>query len=210
MKGKVMMVLVILLSIINLQGVPLNMGRNEFNSFSNEIMESSTFCENGLMYEYSSFIKKSDEKNKIIKFLSEKNQIVNIIEKEDEILAETTNGELSIRFFEEKSVTKIEVSIVNYNEKKDLKKIKNELNELKWNKIEGERLYKYQKYKIQDMQKIHNYLQNKIEDVQITDYYNGCFGTGYLEENEKISFVISKYNTGYYLIVGTPTIYISY
>ena len=60
------------------------------------------------------------------------------------------------------------------------------------------------------MQKIHNYLQDEIEDVQITDYYNGCFGTGYLEENEKISFVISKYNTGYYLIVGTPTIYISY
>ena len=42
------------------------------------------------------------------------------------------------------------------------------------------------------------------------DLNNGYTGRGYCSDGEKINFAISNYNTGAYIIIGTPIIFATY
>lgn len=53
------------------------------------------------------------------------------------------------------------------------------------------------------------YVCKRLNSVKLTKYSGGIFGIGYIQ-NRKISFAIVNYDTGSYLILGTPIINIAY
>jgi hypothetical protein len=52
--------------------------------------------------------------------------------------------------------------------------------------------------------------ENYIRKINILKINNGYTGTGYLSNGEKINFALVKYNTGSYIIIGTPIIFTTY
>lgn len=66
------------------------------------------------------------------------------------------------------------------------------------------------KYKITGNNKmVLQYMNDKLNSIKLTKYTQGIFGTGYIKDT-KISFAIANYDSGSYLIIGTPIINIAY
>lgn len=210
MRWNILKSIMLLLIVINIQGIAKYPEDKQFIHFTKEVEQKENFHENGLMYRYDSILEINDEINRVFDFLLKEEEIYDIKKQRDKISARIVDGDINIQMYKEGIYTKVEVSIVNYNEEKDLGELRSELSNFNWNKINNEEVYIYQKFKIQNEQKSHTYLEENLRDLKETEYHNGCFGTGILVNNERINFVFSRYDTGYFFIVGTPRIYISY
>lgn len=209
MKGSIVKSVMLLLTVINIQGIVEYSENKEFIHFIEEVEEKESFYESGLMYQYNSTLEISDEINRVFDSLL-KEEIYDIEKQRDEVSAKIIDGDINIHMYKDGLYTKVEVRITNYNKEKSLSKLRNELNKFNWNKVNNQEVHIYQKFKIENEQEFHTYLDENVKDIKETEYNNGCFGTGHLNDNKRISFVFSKYDTGYFFIVGTPRIYISY
>ncbi|MGG7176918.1 hypothetical protein ACQPU1_04980 [Clostridium paraputrificum] len=212
MKNKICLILVFLFSFINLGAIPQKELVNSFISIESEIKGYSNFLESGVKVEYKSNLKKEKEfeklKDNIISFY--KNE--DIIAKDDNIQVNKILKKININIYEENDKTQVEITLINYDSEKSLSKLMKELTKLQTNNAIEVRYFKYVKGRINNTEEALEAIKNTsyLKDIETLDIHNGNVGTAILYDGERVNFVISSYDTGSYLIIGTPIIFTTY
>ena len=84
--------------------------------------------------------------------------------------------------------------------------LKNILKKLENNKTKSVKYFEYYKGKLLYI--------NSLKDINLNDkllkIHNGYVGKEKLSNNREFSYGIIEYNTGIYIIIGTPTIFTTY
>ncbi|WP_244833685.1 hypothetical protein [Clostridium sp. BJN0001] len=207
MRKKVSLFIVIMLFFININPVYGIENKQKFNSIESQISQKSIFCENGLRLTYNTKSTKNKEKDRLIEFLL-KDKYVCINESYDGYKLKKTNQDINIHIWTEDKITFVELSLRNIDSTISTEKLMDMFKQFENKDMMNKQYFLYYKGNIID-----NFILKKLEknlnDVQMVSINSGYSGIGYLE-NQRINFAVNTYNTGTYIIIATPIIFISY
>lgn len=209
MKYKICLILVFLFSFSNVEALSKEMVATEIEG---QVREISSFEENGVKVEYKTSI--DDEivfnelKSKMIKLFSEDE----ITYTDEEIIAKNNDINAQANIYVEDNTTLVEIKVINYDKENTISKLMKELAELQGKNIEDIRYFQYIKGRINNKDEMLNLINNRLEmkNINTLDIHNGYVGTADFYNGERVNFVVSSYNTGSYLIIGTPIIFTTY
>lgn len=209
MKYKICLILVFLFSFSTIEAVPKEKVATEIEG---QVREISSFVENGVKVEYKTST--DDElvlkelKYNISKSFPEKN----ITYDEGQITGADNSMDIQANIYIEDNNTVVEIKIINYNKEITISDLMKGLLKLKSKNSDGIKYFQYIKGKINYEDKILETINNRLdlENISTLDVHNGYVGTANLYDGEKVNFAISCYNTGSYLIMGTPIIFATY
>lgn len=192
---------------INLSGVSSNNLENiSFYQLENFLINKTEFNENGVKLQYNIESNKDYELNRILGLMSDKYKIENINNKYHFYLK--SNNTIEIKIWEEDNITFVESFIINKNKCMSTEDLKRELDNILSSKVRNKRYFKYYKGEISNTD---NFDIDNIElKKELLKIENGYVGKETLKNGEKLSYGIMKYNTGVYLVIGTPVIFTTY
>lgn len=192
---------------INLSGVSINNLENiSFYQLENFLINKTEFNENGVKLQYNIESNKAYELNRILGLMSDKYKIENINNKYHFYLK--SNNIIEIKIWEEDNITFVESFIINKNKCMSTEDLKRELDNILSSKVRNKRYFKYYKGEISNTD---NFDIDNIElKKELLKIENGYVGKETLKNGEKLSYGIMKYNTGVYLVIGTPVIFTTY
>lgn len=192
---------------INLSGVSSNNLENiSFYQLENFLINKTEFNENGVKLQYNIESNKDYELNRILGLMSDKYKIENINNKYHFYLK--SNNTIEIKIWEEDNITFVEGFIINKNKCMSTEDLKRELDNILSSKVRNKRYFKYYKGEISNTD---NFDIDNIElKKELLKIENGYVGKETLNNGEKLSYGIMKYNTGVYLVIGTPVIFTTY
>lgn len=192
---------------INLSGVSSNNLENiSFYQLENFLINKTEFNENGVKLQYNIESNKDYELNRILGLMSDKYKIENINNKYHFYLK--SNNTIEIKIWEEDNITFVESFIINKNKCMSTEDLKRELDNILSSKVRNKRYFKYYKGEISNTD---NFDIDNIElKKELLKIENGYVGKETLNNGEKLSYGIMKYNTGVYLVIGTPVIFTTY
>lgn len=192
---------------INLSGVSSNNLENiSFYQLENFLINKTEFNENGVKLQYNIESNKDYELNRILGLMSDKYKIENINNKYHFYLK--SNNTIEIKIWEEDNITFVESFIINKNKCMSTEELKRELDNILSSKVRNKRYFKYYKGEISNTD---NFDIDNIElKKELLKIENGYVGKETLKNGEKLSYGIMKYNTGVYLVIGTPVIFTTY
>ena len=190
------LIFVILFSLLIIGGVELECYENEkyYRYIEETFIENYNFVQNGVKLEYIANEGIAEEKSRIIEFI--KNNITNDIEVNNSSINFCDDSlSYGINLIDIGS-TKVEVTIINNSSDKCI----------------DDRIYYFSKLKIDEDENITSFILDKInedtiEEVQIS---NGKVFKAQFIDGSKINIGQISYNTGTYIIIGTPVIFITY
>ena len=174
---------------------------NSLDELTNNLNINQEFIENGVKLNYTINLNKE--------------QVLNIILENYNVNSEFgysgnfkyKDMEISYSIWSEEK-TKLSVQIINSNKEVTINQIVNNTNKI-FNSLSFDKVYKYSKYKvisyIDD-----NSLFLESKKINNIDIYNGNVEKRLLQDNTEVSIAHMKYNTGDYLILGTPVIFVTY
>ena len=184
---------------------------DSFYNLESNIREKSIFVENGVKCEYMLKNNEDTELKKIDKVLLE-------LGFEKECCNDSPNNstfhknkqKIEINKLKEDDYVYINITIYNKDEKyktKDLKKILYKIND---KNLDFYECYSYYKGKTDRniISELNN--QKNLKDMNLIKINNGYTGVANLNSNEKINFAEVNYDTGSYIIIATPIIFITY
>ena len=209
MKYKICLILVFLFSFSNCRSVPKEMVATEIEG---QVREISSFVENGVKVEYKTSIDDeivlSELKSNMLKLFSERD----ITWDEGQITVIDNNINIQANIYVEDNNTLVEIKIINYDKENTISKLMKELAELQGKNAEDIRYFQYIKGKINYKDEILDIINNRLEmkNINTLDVHNGYVGTANLYNGERVNFAVSCYDTGSYLIIGTPIIFATY
>ncbi len=213
MNIKISMVALLLISFFNLGAVSNSKSiENSFGMIETLVMNQSVFEENGVKLQYRTNEKIIKESLRIKECLTDNIQgnYSEISKNQFQLL----NNEFSIniKLWNEKNYTYVEIILTNKNYKYDLEKLKSILDMAIDDNSKFVQYFFYYEGKIEKNHKsgLLKELKNNIEKLDILDISNGCTGSGFLSNGEKVNFALTSYNTGSYIIIGTPIIFATY
>ena len=215
MKIKISIFVFLLMSFLNMGAISnLQMTGSPFYNFEITAANKSEFEENGIKLQYRTKEEIKKESLRIKECLN--NDIAGdyrVIGKDQvEILNDDFN--INIKLWNEDEYTYIEIILINKNSQYTTFDLKNILEKIQNQNSESAQYFLYYKGKIEECynnQIIHELAnENNIKKMYVLDINNGCTGTGYLSNGEKINFALSNYDTGSYIIIGTPIIFATY
>ncbi len=192
---------------INLSGVSINNLENiSFYQLENFLINKTEFNENGVKLQYNIESNKDYELNRILGLMSDKYKIENINNKYHFYLK--SNNTIEIKIWEEDNITFVESFIINKNKCMSTEDLKRELDNILSSKVINKKYFKYYKGEISNTDNFYiDNIELKKESLKIE---NGYVGKETLKNGEKLSYGIMKYNTGVYLVIGTPVIFTTY
>ena len=175
------------------------------------IVKYDSFCENGVKCNYVINEKAENEINRIKLLILKYKNLNNIKITNNYLEAKTEDEEISIYTYNEKFGCKVEIKIVNYDKENNINKLIKELIELKNNNGNDIRYFSYIKSKVSNIEETLKYVENNknLKGVRTININNGYTGIAKYK-NEKINFAINNYDTGSYLVIGTPIIFTTY
>ena len=192
---------------INLSGVSSNNLENiSFYQLENFLINKTEFNENGVKLQYNIESNKDYELNRILVLMSDKYKIENINNKYHFYLK--SNNTIEIKIWEEDNITFVESFIINKNKCMSTEDLKRELDNILSSKVRNKRYFKYYKGEISNTDNF--YIDNIELKKELLKIENGYVGKETLKNGEKLSYGIMKYNTGVYLVIGTPVIFTTY
>ena len=192
---------------INLSGVSSNNLENiSFYQLENFLINKTEFNENGIKLQYNIESNKDYELNRILGLMSDKYKIENINNKYHFYLK--SNNTIEIKIWEEDNITFVESFIINKNKCMSTEDLKRELDNILSSKVRNKRYFKYYKGEISNTDNF--YIDNIELKKELLKIENGYVGKETLKNGEKLSYGIMKYNTGVYLVIGTPVIFTTY
>ncbi|MDO5039591.1 hypothetical protein [Clostridium sp.] len=192
---------------INLSGVSSNNLENiSFYQLENFLINKTEFNENGVKLQYNIESNKDYELNRILGLMSDKYKIENINNKYHFYLK--SNNTIEIKIWEEDNITFVESFIINKNKCMSTEDLKRELDNILSSKVRNKRYFKYYKGEISNTDNF--YIDNIELKKELLKIENGYVGKETLKNGEKLSYGIMKYNTGVYLVIGTPVIFTTY
>lgn len=213
MKIKVSIVLLIVLSFFNIGAVSNNhIKSNSFSRLESEYRNKSEFVENGSKIQYKTRNSIDDEKNRIKEYISN-NCIGGYAELENnKIKFHNNDMKIESELWNDDIYTYAVITIVNNNTAYETEDLISIFSGLENDELTDIQCYQYYKGRI-SFNKKDEYtkdISNSIYDAEILSLNNGYTGSGYCTNGEKINFAISNYDTGDYLIIGTPIIFTTY
>ena len=212
MKKLFLVISSILISIFIIGAMP-NQEKNldSFNLLTTDLIEINNFIENGVRVEYSTKKNINKEydfiKNKFIETFGENIKLTNnSIEYNDDL------KEVKAVFWSKNDTSYIRIDYFNNNENIEVLEIRNILAEIINIKKEKVKYFDFIKLKIIEEEKdeTKEIIKNYIVDKEFLEVENGIIGKGILKDNTKINIGYMQYDTGEYLIIGTPVIFITY
>lgn len=212
MNYKICLILVFLFSVIGVSAFPLESSDVNFKNLEVEVNSISSFYENGVKLQYKS--EKSEEAIfKSLKEIVKSNYDDKNIELLDgEIVVIEDNIKLNINIWKDHDETNVEVVVINRDESVDTDQLKKILNKFEENECKEVQYFKYLKGNINNIKEGLNLLQNTSEakNVNTLQVHNGYISTASLKSGERVNIALSSYNSGTYLIIGTPIIFATY
>lgn len=213
MKVKISIVILILVSFFNMGAVSdSNMKANSFRNIESAFINKSEFIENGSKIQYKTKNSISNEKIRIEKYILDKCSVNYKNIKTDKIEFFSKDMHIEIDLWTDNNYTYAAITIVNSNTDYKTEELIGILKGLENEDFIEMQCYKYYKGKIA-FDKEDKYIKdifNSIHNVNMISINNGYTGSGYCADGEKINFAISNYNTGTYIIIGTPIIFTTY
>ena len=166
------------------------------------------FYENGVKIEYKIDKDKKDELLRLEKKLSENNTV----NKDNQSLMINNNDySIDIKVYEN-STTNVEIVLLNNNKNLKVDDLKELVKDVLNDEVYGYREYSYIKVKkdndMEDFKKLYSDLN--INEIEILNIDNGKTIKGTLNDGSKINIGEINYDTGEYLIIGTPVIFKEY
>ncbi|MFR3521634.1 MAG: hypothetical protein ACLTVE_03405, partial [Clostridia bacterium] len=129
------------------------------------------------------------------------------------ITAESENIDYSINICEYNDLIKVQVILINNDVSKSEEELKKLSQKIRNDNFINERYFSFIKGKLntQDKNLIDDLEKNlNIKVNEYLDINNGCVAEATFEDNQHINIGQIKYDTGSYLIIGTPIIFVTY
>ena len=207
------LIFIILFSLLIVNGVEYQCYESEdsFTIVENIMLDNYSFDENGIKFEYFTDSSTEDEKERILSILSNDSNIV-IKEANNNIVATSNYCDYHINIVDIDK-TKVEIVLINENEDIKTTNLRQAVELLKDNKCKDERYYYFVKAKVNEENNlVQSPILNQINEDTIEEAYisNGKVIKANLVDGSRVNIGQISYNTGDYLIVGTPVIFITY
>lgn len=209
MKGILKIFLIIAISIFSIGAIP-NSNKKEFNLLEEKLTKNNEFIENGVRVHYE-----------LPKDLNEYENIKNILllelgnnlnEKEDSISYADETIKIFASFFYSKDTSFIQIDFINTKKESTTNEIQNKIEKMINRKAKKIKYFSYIKLKIKEDNKNYNneIINNNLKDKEMINIENGKVGRAFLKDNTRVNLGYVKYNTGEYMIIGTPVIFVTY
>ena len=216
MNIKISIVILILLSFFNIGAISngVNNTKNSFSVLETNIKNISEFQENGAKLQYKTKDNIRKESDRIKEYLI--NKINGSYREINKNQFEIFNNDFctNIKMWCEDKYTYVEITLINKSDKYTTADLKNILKKLENQKSKNKQYFLYYEGKEKELD--NNYSidklanENNVQKINLLNINNGYTGTGYLSNGDKANFALTKYNTGSYIIIGTPTIFATY
>lgn len=190
---------------LNLVNIPNGsiISKDNYKYIEKIVMDETDFSENGVKVQYN--IKSDIDKEVLrIKNIFKDNYEFDEVDKYHFYIKGKNN--IEIKLWKENDNLFVEGIILNKNENITNIYLKNILKKLENNKTKSVKYFEYYKGKLLYI--------NSLKDINLNDkllkIHNGYVGKEKLSNNREFSYGIIEYNTGIYIIIGTPTIFTTY
>ncbi|WP_294175044.1 hypothetical protein [uncultured Clostridium sp.] len=201
-----------LLLIINGKEYECEAKKDLFNDVERYILNEYEFIENGIKLEY---IVKADinyEFKRINEIFKSKNDLI-VTTSELCISAKGKNINYNINIYNYNGLTKVEVIAINKDKTLSQKNLELLVQEIRNSNFIDERYFSFIKGKIETEEKnifedVENKLKIKINEK--LDISNGSVAKATMIDSTNINIGQITYDTGSYLIIGTPIIFVTY
>lgn len=180
------------------------------SSIESEIIKNNDFIQNGIRLEYETLNSIEDEINKLKKNINKELEI-NVEVSNNTITYKDSLKEIKIIIWKEENINKVQINYLNQKEDKFILSLEEEVNEIKSKESENHKYFLFTKVKILE-KKTYETIQNNIdkESIQKVNIHNGSTLKGFSKNGTRINVGYIKYDTGEYLIVGSPIIFETY
>lgn len=210
---KILPILAFFLLIIETVPVKSELISDNFYFLEDELINTGDFIENGVRVEYSS---KNNLENELL--VIKKN--LGDLFKEDvyihnnSIFFSDDQRDIKVLVWNSEEGTKVQITYINNRKECTISKMIKEMEQIQYFAAENIKYFNFVKVKIieEKKQDLLDILKRNIEEktLEELDIVNGKIGKGKLKDENKINFSFMSYDTGEYLILGTPVIFITY
>lgn len=211
---KVFFVFLLIFSLLIIGGKEYKCESKEdsFSKIEGYVINNYDFVQNGIKLEYTVDEKLCKEYLRIKQFFEENNFLV-LSTENNNITAESENIDYSINICEYNDLIKVQVILINNDVSKSEEELKKLSQKIRNDNFISERYFSFIKGKLntQDKNLIDDLEKNlNIKVNEYLDINNGCVAEATFEDNQHINIGQIKYDTGSYLIIGTPIIFVTY
>ena len=183
-----------------------------FSVIENKMSEEFDIVENGVKFQYCTNLSENQENERIENCIMNKYG-VDIVDKGNNIKAEIKNVEIDISIYSIDNKTKVEIVLINKDSSVKTESLLDIAKEIRSNEYIGTRIFQFIKYRTKYSAEsipksiIENSKQDTIRSLEIN---NGKVSNIVMNDDKSINVAQVNYNSGSYLIIGTPTIFITY
>lgn len=214
MKIRISIVLFILLSMLNMGAIcDFRTDNSRFEYAEMYIQSRSYFVENGIKLQYKVNNNIDNESSRIRTYLEEHKSGYCSINGENQFDFISNDFNINVKLWNKDKYTYVEIILINKDRKYNTSELEQFFSGLKESNDEDIKYFFYYKGKLKDLDSKtrENLLsESGIENIDMLSINNGYTGVGEFTNGEKINFALADYNTGYYIIIGTPIIFTAY
>ncbi|WP_370831672.1 hypothetical protein [Clostridium sp.] len=204
--------LIFSLLIINGKEYECEAKKDLFNEVERYVLSEYEFIQNGMKLEYTIKADISDELNRINKIFQSKNDLV-VTKSENSISAKSENINYSVNIYNYSKLTKVEVIVINTDKTLSESYLRLLVEEIRNSNFINERYFSFIKGKIKTEGKnIFEDVENKLKIIinENIDISNGSIAKATMIDGTNLNIGQINYDTGSYLIIGTPIIFVTY
>ena len=183
-----------------------------FSVIENKMSEEFDIVENGVKFQYFTNSSENQENERIENCIINKYG-VDVVKKGNNIKVENENVKLDISIYSIDDKTKVEIILINMDSSIKTETLVDIAKEIRSNEYTGTRIFQFVKYRTEYSAEsipksiIENSKQDTIRSLEIN---NGKVSNIVMNDDKSINVAQVNYNSGSYLIIGTPTIFITY
>ncbi|WP_291648618.1 hypothetical protein [Clostridium sp.] len=215
MKNIMRLMFVLSLSLLIIGAVPIrsNSHSDNFDFMETEFIKNSNFIQNGIKVEYS-INQPIDKELSLLKDNFKKSFGEDVQSNENIIVYKDSIKEIKAVVWSNNENIKVQITYINNDKDANTFQLKKELKQIQNIAAKNIKYFNFIKVKIIEDQKqnLLDILKKNIdmETLEVLNIHNGSVGKAKLYDGNKINIGFTKYDTGEYLIIGTPVIFVTY
>ncbi len=203
---------IILFSLLIINGVEYECYESEkhYRYMEDILIENYDFVQNGVKLEYITNTSLAEEKDRIIELLhNDSKSNIDIVNNNIVYLDDMLTYNISLI---DGDKTKVEIIIINNSESFKSTDLRQAIEEVKSDKCIDERIYYFSKVKINEEKNILPFILDGINEdtIEEAEISNGKVLKAEFIDGSKINLGQINYDTGKYIIIGTPIIFVTY